>query len=393
MEPTASSTGRQVVLRAAAITSVLAAVIHFAVAGPHFQEYWLFGVFMLVVAWSQLAWAAVVLVWPSKVSLGLGAVLNIGVVAVYVVTRTVGDVIGPTPHEVEPVGFGDVLCTACEALVVASALLLIARPLGRAIPRLRAAGLVATAAGAAAVLLSVALVDGGPEMVMSMSSDAAASAPTASLSLTTASPAGPVTMPEPDLQMAPGMKMAAASCTKAPTRAQESATVDLVNTSWADDQKYRSLAVAKEAGFRPITPTVRPVVHYISPANYKATLRGGPVINPAAPQSLVYANTPAGAVLVAAMYIQSPLVSTAADPGGCLTQWHVHTNLCFGRGGKGVVGEASPTCPAGSVNRISPPMLHVWFVPIPGGPTAVDATDAQVVQAAERQPAAHNGTA
>jgi hypothetical protein len=38
-------------------------------------------------------------------------------------------------------------------------------------------------------------------------------------------------------------------------------------------------------------------------------------------------------------------------------------------------------------------MMHVWFVPIPGGPTAVDATDAQVVQAAEQVAAPHNGTA
>jgi hypothetical protein len=29
-------------------------------------------------------------------------------------------------------------------------------------------------------------------------------------------------------------------------------------------------------------------------------------------------------------------------------------------------------------------MLHVWFVPVPGGPTAVDAPDAQVVTAAEQ---------
>jgi hypothetical protein len=38
-------------------------------------------------------------------------------------------------------------------------------------------------------------------------------------------------------------------------------------------------------------------------------------------------------------------------------------------------------------------MMHVWFVPIPGGPTAVDATSAQVVQAAEQVAAPRNGTA
>jgi hypothetical protein len=33
-----------------AVISVATAVIHFAVAGSHFQRYWLYGVFMLVVA-------------------------------------------------------------------------------------------------------------------------------------------------------------------------------------------------------------------------------------------------------------------------------------------------------------------------------------------------------
>jgi hypothetical protein len=38
-------------------------------------------------------------------------------------------------------------------------------------------------------------------------------------------------------------------------------------------------------------------------------------------------------------------------------------------------------------------MMHVWFVPIPGGPTAIDAPDAQVVHAAEQVASPRNGTA
>jgi hypothetical protein len=112
---------------------------------------------------------------------------------------------------------------------------------------------------------------------------------------------------------------------------------------------------------------------------------GGPVLDYQAPQSLVYANTPHGAVLAAAMYITAPGGPTP-QPGGCLTQWHVHTNLCLARGlgVVGIVGAAHPVCPAGSRNRVTPPMIHVWFVPVPGGPTAIDATDAQVVSAAEQ---------
>ena len=42
---------------------------------------------------------------------------------------------------------------------------------------------------------------------------------------------------------------------------------------------------------------------------------------------------------------------------------------------------------------MTPPMIHIWFVPIPGGPTAIDAPNQQVVQAAERVAAPANGTA
>ena len=42
---------------------------------------------------------------------------------------------------------------------------------------------------------------------------------------------------------------------------------------------------------------------------------------------------------------------------------------------------------------MTPPMMHIWFVPIPGGPTAIDAPDSQVVHAAEQVPAPGNGPA
>jgi hypothetical protein len=192
-------------------------------------------------------------------------------------------------------------------------------------------------------------------------------------------------MPSPDMQMMPGMRMASDKpCVATPSAAQQQAAVRFVDTSWQGAKKYRSLAAAEAAGYHAITPRGAPVVHYLNPAYYRATVRGGPVLNAAGPQSLVYANTPRGAVLVAAMYITTRDGPTP-QPGGCLTQWHVHTNLCLAAGRVvGVTGLRAAGCPAGSANRVTPAMMHVWYVPIPGGPTAIDATNAQVVQAAEQ---------
>ena len=85
------------------------------------------------------------------------------------------------------------------------------------------------------------------------------------------------------MKMARGMKMACRRRARAtPTAAQQAATVKLVNTSWRDAQKFRSLAAAKAAGYVPITPTGLPVVHYLNLKSYEATAEGGPVHHPGA---------------------------------------------------------------------------------------------------------------
>lgn len=399
--------GAKVVGYCVAILSAATAVIHFAVAGAHFEEYWIFGVFMLVVGWLQALWAAALVIRPSRWLIVSGALIDTAVIAVYLVTRTAGDVVGPTPNSAEPVGFGDALCTVLEAAVVVGCLWLLLSAKDWRVRRVRLSAVPAVIGAATAVLLSAALVAGGPEMVMTAAAGTATHASgharqmhmsmpeTAALRIRTDSPAGDVTMPNPNMQMAPGMRMASqAMCDAMPSQAQRAAAVRLVNASWRGARRFRSLAVAQAAGYVPITPSGLRVVHYLNYRYYLATARGGPVLSTTEPQSLVYANTPKGAVLVAAMYIAPPGRATP-QPGGCLTQWHVHTNLCQTVFGSvvGLVTAAHPACPAGSSNRVTPPMMHVWFAPIPGGPTAIDASDMQIVRAAERVGGFGNGPA
>jgi hypothetical protein len=156
----------------------------------------------------------------------------------------------------------------------------------------------------------------------------------------------------------------------------------LVNQTVSSVAPFQSLAVAKAAGYIPVTPTGMPVVHYASPS-YLASPQ---TLDPGAIESLVYANTSHGAVLVAAMYAMAnnQVGQTPPMPGGCLTEWHVHTNLCFSNVSGLVVGtQHNGACTAGSTNHVTQPMIHVWLAPISGGPLAVDAPDAQVVAAAD----------
>jgi hypothetical protein len=188
-------------------------------------------------------------------------------------------------------------------------------------------------------------------------------APSAPLSLPTNSPAGAITWPDNMSTMMTGMQMA--------------------EPTVASAQKYTSLAVAKAAGYVPVTPTGKRIVRYINPSIY----RSGKAVNPNAIPALVYVNTAHGAVLSAAMYLV-PKGQTPPQPGGCLTQWHIHTDLCFSTSGDRVVGtDATSSCGAGSVNEVTQPMMHVWMTPVSGGPLAPDPPALDEVEAALEMPA------
>ena len=111
----------------AAVLSVAAAAIHFAILGEHFAEFWLYGVFFAVVAWSQLAWAMFILRKPARWLYWVGAAGNAAVIAIWAVTRTAGVPVGPIAGEVEAMGFSDALTTVFEMLIVLACLALAMR--------------------------------------------------------------------------------------------------------------------------------------------------------------------------------------------------------------------------------------------------------------------------
>jgi hypothetical protein len=176
-----------------------------------------------------------------------------------------------------------------------------------------------------------------------------------------------------------GHAMQTPTCTKTPSGAQVEAAMRLVQTTSSAVAKYKDLSVAKADGYVPITDPSYPVVHYLN----AAYMNSQDVMNPNHVQSLVYAFTPNGPVLVAAMYLMPSQGENGPMPGGCLTQWHAHTNLCIG-GPSGFISgfQTEGQCPAGERALQTPEMMHVWQVGVPGGPLAMDPTDEQIVESA-----------
>jgi len=173
-----------------------------------------------------------------------------------------------------------------------------------------------------------------------------------------------------------GHLMQTPNCDAKPTAQEMLGATQYIQTTSAAVAKYKNLSAALAAGYVPITSTNYPVVHYL---NIKY-MNPQDVMNPNAVDSLVYATTPYGPVLVAAMYLM-PDRSDGPMPYGCLVQWHAHTNLCTSDR-TGQIDGLQP-CDSGShPDPTTPFMTHVWQVPVPGGPLSIDPSDLQVVQAA-----------
>ncbi len=108
-----------------ALCSAGAATIHFAVIQPHWDEYVPFAIAFAITGVFQLAWAAVVLVRPGRLVLLAGVVVNLGVAAVWVLSRTAGLPVGPEPWTPEAVGVADVVSTIFELVIAGGSLLLL----------------------------------------------------------------------------------------------------------------------------------------------------------------------------------------------------------------------------------------------------------------------------
>jgi 4-amino-4-deoxy-L-arabinose transferase-like glycosyltransferase len=106
-------------VQAAAGLSIAAGLIHASVIASHFQEYWLFGVFFVFAALFQWAWGVAALSSrEDRRLLVIGAAVNLAIVLLWLLTRTVGLPIGPEPGEIESAGVHDLFATADEVAVV-----------------------------------------------------------------------------------------------------------------------------------------------------------------------------------------------------------------------------------------------------------------------------------
>ena len=112
----------------AAFAALGAGIIHLAVVSEHVSEWWLYGLFFVVLGVVQIAWAVQAMESSPLPVPRLFATMNAAVVGLWFVSRTIGLPGGPEPWAAEAVGTADLLCSALEAVVVVLLVLTMRRP-------------------------------------------------------------------------------------------------------------------------------------------------------------------------------------------------------------------------------------------------------------------------
>jgi hypothetical protein len=102
-------------------------------------------------------------------------------------------------------------------------------------------------------------------------------------------------------------------------------------------------------------------------ANNPAYEKDGRVLDPARPETLVYAVAPDGRpVLMGALFLMPDFRQPGPMIGGPLTVWHAHEHICFSLTPPALAGILSPLgmCPLGSIDvPLTAQMIHIWIVP------------------------------
>ena len=117
----ATKTASRLAARCAAVASLGAAVIHFAVAPMHWRDWLPSGVFFASIAVFQLIWAFVAWSRPGSLVLAAGVLANAGSALLWVMSRTVGAPFGPYAGQPEAVEAAGICVLLLQCYVVMGA--------------------------------------------------------------------------------------------------------------------------------------------------------------------------------------------------------------------------------------------------------------------------------
>lgn len=364
------STQVDVVLRwIVAMLLVGAAGIHFGMMGEHAGVSWTHGVFFGGVAWLQIALAGALVFRPSRAVVITGLALNVAILAVYVLTRTVGIAIGSdgTP---ETWGTIDGICAAFEGLAILLSLLL----LGRATARRSVSATIGFGGVAFVGLLVAAITTLAFSPAFADGGSGGSGGASGASGLGGHAHAGPANADQvAELQPDRALDVS--------TRARLAEQLVVARQA---AMQYPTVADAQRAGLI-LAGGFAPLVgaHYVAIAGAIHPNLPDGSLDVAHPGTYIYDGTSPTSRLVGLMYLSM----TAAAPAGFAgpnDHWHRHFNTCV-KYGSGTIEVPFPAdrdvtkrqCDAvgGSFMKQTIWMVHAWVVPGWDSPAGVFSHD------------------
>jgi hypothetical protein len=121
-------TKSETVLVLVAAVTFIGGLIHVGAGVDHFGEFPLYTLVFCLLAAGQMTWAAMLLRHPSRRVMLLGCSFQLGIVALWALSRMVGVPIAPRPWVPEEIGVADVVETIGEIASVIAVLCVVMSP-------------------------------------------------------------------------------------------------------------------------------------------------------------------------------------------------------------------------------------------------------------------------
>lgn len=364
--------------------------IHFAMMGEHAGVSWTHGLFFATAGWVQLALAAMIGFRPTKPVVIIGILINVGLLTVWVLTRTVGIAIGGdgTP---DVWGKVDGLAAVFEGLAVAASVGLLSKSFSRR-PISASVGFTGIGVTLVAVAVLTSVVFSPAATDASATSTGHGSTGGAAGGHTLSAPVGPAGLVDTgnglivtgaltgDSQCERSGPPASAGQTgkdaeghsargpykQVPLTRDESVALEAQQVqARAVALKYPDVAAAEAAGYRKSTAYVPCIGAHYTNTGLVAKF------DPSAPSELLFDGTTPDAKIVGLSYLVFHLDGPPEGFAGPNDRWHQHTlngGLCIGKDGV-VIGAESTSeadCKArgGAKAKLDNIwMVHDWIVP------------------------------
>lgn len=357
-------------LAVAALASIGAGAIHATAAGAHSehrQTVWAFAALALL----QLGWGILALRRPSRVLAAVGAGLAVVALAGWLAAKTTGIGLVDGLEAAEAVQWSDALAAALAGVaLVASVVAMFGLPAPAALTPMFAALVVVAVLPGMVLAGSHSHGDAGHDDLAHGADGGHVDGEdhaegddhegedheVAVVPPTPYDPALPI-----DLSGVEGV-----------TPQQQAAAENLIAVTLLRLPRFADPSVAEAHGYHSIGDAGTGYEHYVN----WSSINDDKILDPDAPESLVYQVIGGEKTLVAAMYMLPDGVTLDQVPelGGRLTQWHIHDNLCYSLDpiAPKVVGLREPggPCREGQRPGNENAMIHVWIVPHECGPFA-----------------------